>query len=294
MNACAVAQEPGWWPDWQLFGDALLGGLLLASVLPLLGIVLVLRQQMFVAAAIGQAANFGIATTMVGVAMVTGGHAHEVGAAAFGGLLAAVLASIAALRAMSARASTLEARSAWVFLVGGSASLLLLADAPHGAQALQRLFLSSLLAIEPRDLAALCVAAAVVIALALRFGHAVLAWAIDPRTAAAHGCRLLRMDLLVGSVLGSVLGLAMHTTGLVFTFGLTVLPVLAVRELAPSLRAVLFGAPLLGLAGQALAFGVAHRFDLPPGQVAVVVFGGIAALARAIAALSRSSLVRAP
>lgn len=292
MIAVAV-QEAGWWPAWELFGDALLGGLLLAAVLPLLGIVLVLRQQTFVAAAIGQAANFGIAVTMVMIAASTGGHAHEVGAALGGGLLAAVLASIAALRAMSARASTLEARSAFVFLVCGSGALLLLADAPHGAQALQRLFLSSLLAIGRGELLTVGFAAAVVLALAARHAHAVLAWAMDPRTTAAHGGRVLRMDVLVGCVLGLVLGLAMHVAGLVFTFGLTILPVLAVREVALSLRAVLLAAPVLGVVVQALAFALAHRFDLPPGQVAVVVAGGAVVLARGFASLSRWSSVRA-
>ena len=56
--------QGGWWPDWALFGDALATGAWLGVVLPWLGVLLLLRQQVFVAAAIGQAANLGVAGAM--------------------------------------------------------------------------------------------------------------------------------------------------------------------------------------------------------------------------------------
>ena len=52
------------------------------------------------------------------------------------------------------------------------------------------------------------------------------------------------------------------------------------RSWARSLRAVLLLAPLLGGAGLLLGFALAHRFDLPPGQVVVALLGALAALAR--------------
>jgi ABC-type Mn2+/Zn2+ transport system permease subunit len=57
------------------------------------------------------------------------------------------------------------------------------------------------------------------------------------------------------------------------------LPVLAARSLARSLRGVVVAAPVLGVAGEALAFAVAHRCDLPPGQVAVLCYAAFAGLA---------------
>ena len=77
-----IAQfEAGWWPSWELFGDTVVTGLLLGAVLPLFGVVLVLRQQMFVAAAIGQAANLGVAVVLaLGLgATHAGGHAGDDG-----------------------------------------------------------------------------------------------------------------------------------------------------------------------------------------------------------------------
>jgi len=281
----AGLQAPGFWPDWSLFGDAMLVGAMLAAVLPCFGALLVLRQQVFVAAAIGQAATFGFA-----VALAAGlGHAHGAGdghgrAAVVGlGALAAIATAIAALRAMSVRQSTLEARSAWVFLFGGSAAMVLLNDVPHGPQAVQRLFLSSLLTVAPTDVWLVGAGALLLVVVAMPLRRRLLLWAIDPWTAAAHGASLVRCDLLVGVVLGAWFAYAIAATGLVFTFGAAVLPVLAARSLGGSLRSVLLLAPTLGVVGLALSFALAHRFDLPPGQVFTAVQGALALLCRLLA-----------
>lgn len=284
MIGAAQDSGPGWWPDWQLFGDAMATGLLLSVVLPWFGVLLVLRQQLFVAAAIGQAANTGIAVAMAIAGAFGSLHLHGGDGGRWwllaSGSLFAMATAVAALRALSGSRSTLEARSAWVFLVGGAGAMVLLADAPHGLQELQRLFLSSLLAARPGDVwfgaGALLVTAAW---LALR-PRQLLAWALEPRTAAAHGLPVARLDVMAGGLVGLVIGQSILATGLVFTFGAVVLPVLAARELASSLRGLLLLAPLCGVLGQTLAFALAHRADLPPGQVAVVVFGALALLAR--------------
>lgn len=275
--AVVRAQQQGWWPDWSLFGDAMLVGLVLAAVLPCFGVLLVLRQQVFVAAAIGQAATFGFALALAcGVGHAHGGDAEGRAGVVAAGAVAAMSTTIAALRAMSARQTTLEARSAWVFLFGGSAAMLLLNDVPHGPQAVQRLFLSSLLTVAPYDVGLVLVGAVLLVAAALPLRRRLLLWAIDPWTAAAHGARPWRYDLLVGALLGAWFAHAIAATGLVFTFGAAVLPVLSARSLAGSLRAVLLLAPLLGAIGLGLAFALAHRLDLPPGQVFTAVQGALA------------------
>lgn len=277
-----LTQTNLWWPDFTLFGDALLVGFGLALLLPLFGVLLVLRQQVFVAAAIGQAATLGFAAALAsGIADAhAAGHQHDRLAVIGCSVAAAAATAIAALRAMSARRSTLEARSAFVFLFAGSAAMLLLNDVPHGPQAVQRLFLSSLLAVAPFDVWLVWGTTLATAALAWPRRRSLALWAIDPTTAAAHGGQVLARDLIVGSVLGAAFGYAIFATGLVFTFGAAVLPVLAARALAPSLRGVLLLAPLLGVAGLAAAFALAHRGDLPPGQVFTAVQGALALGAR--------------
>lgn len=279
----ALAHD-GWWPDWSLFGDALATGAWLGLVLPWLGVLLLLRQQVFVAAAIGQAANLGVALALAVAALLGACPLHVVGASSppwvvAASVLPAVVAAWAALRAGDGTRAAIEARSAAVFLVGSAGAMVALANQPHGAQELQRMFLSSLLAAGPAD-TALAATAAVVVAGALWLRpRALLAWAVDPRTARAHGVPTRALDLAAAVVVGVVVGQALLATGLLYTFAATTLPVFAARALAGSLRGVVLLAPAFGVGGQAAAFALAHRFDLPPGQVAVLVYAALAGLA---------------
>lgn len=285
MSAVLVPQS------WELFGDAILTGVLLAALLPLLGVLLVLRQQMFLALSVGQAANFGIAVALwLGFGAATG----DVGGLV-GGLVAAMLAAIAAMRALSLRATTLEARSAWIFLCAGSGAMLLLADAPHGMQQVQRLFLSSLLGASPQDpFVAGALLLVVVAGLSWRRQRLAL-WAMDPASAAAYGTSILGHDLLVGGFVGATIGFSIHATGLAFTFGCVVLPVLCARVFAPSLGAVVVLAPVVGVVGCGSGFLVADRVDLPPGQVTVVLLGGCVVVAEfVVAAWQRVRRLSAP
>lgn len=147
---------------------------------------------------------------------------------------------------------------------------------------MQRLFLSSLVTVEPHDVAVVASAAPLLLLLAWPRRRRLLLWAIDPLTAAAHGASLWRLDLIVGALLGATTGYAIFTTGLVFTFGAAVLPVLAARSLAPTLAAALWSAPAIGALGLAAAFALAHHFDLPLGQVFTALLGVIALLARGL------------
>ncbi|MCA8948852.1 MAG: metal ABC transporter permease [Planctomycetes bacterium] len=268
--------------SWELFGDAILTGVLLSALLPLLGAILVLRHQIFLAAAIAQSGNLGIA---VGIALGLGGHAH--GSDVHGhatetvlGLLFAAATGALAMRALTAAASSLEARAVWTFLFASSAALLLLNDAPHGRQEIQRLMLSSLLGASRADVA---IAAALLALSVAAFGwrrRALLLWATDPESAAAYGHRTAVWDLVVGGWIGIAIGFAIHSSGLPFAFGGAVLPVLFARAVTRTLRGTLLVAPLFGAASFGVAFVAGDRLDLPPGQCTVALQAIAAAAAR--------------
>lgn len=266
---------------WELFGDAVATGVLLAAALPWFGVVLVLRQQLFLAAAIGQGANLGIAVALwAGLGGAAVGAAHDESVALGAGVCAGAATAIAAMRALSRRGSSLEARAAWMFLCGGSGAMLLLADAPHGLQEVQRLQLSSLLGASASDVWVSAGLVSIAAAALWRWRRLLLAWAMDPATVQAHGGSVLRLDVLVGGAIGGAIGFSIHATGLPFTFGVAVLPVLLLRELAGSLAAVLGWAPVVGAGGFLAAFWLADRADLPPGQATVVLLGAAVVAAR--------------
>ncbi len=265
---------------WELFGTAIATGALLAALLPLLGVLLVLRHQMFLAASIGQAATLGIAVaSWFGAG---GGHGDTSFASIAAGLALAMAAAMAAMRALSVRDAAFEARAAWTFLFSGSASMLLLANAPYGAHGIQRLVLSSVLGASPTDVAGAAVLLAIAIAALVVRRRRLLAWAIDPPFAQVAGVPVLAYDLLVGAFAGASIGFAIQAAGLTFTFGATVLPVLVARSFAGSLVQVLWIAPSIGVAAFAGGFWLGDRADVPPAQAAVVVAAAAVPLAGAI------------
>jgi len=105
-------------------------------------------------------------------------------------------------------------------------------------------------------------------------------WAIDPLSARVYGVNMAWLDLLVAAAIGTTLAFAIHVAGLPFAFATAILPVLAARELAGSLRTVAWLAPLLGAGGFAIGWWWATAQDLPPGQCAVLIHAAMAVVAR--------------
>lgn len=268
--------------SFALFADAVLTGTLLAAMLPLLGILLALRRQLFLGAAIAQSGGLGIAVALaLGLgAEGAGSHAHDPVWPLVFGLVASALTSVFALRALTAGSPTVEERAAFGFLLGGSASLLLVANSPHGSHEVQRLMLSSLLGATRTDTTITAALLVLTAGMGLRYRRTLLLWAIDPSAARAHGLPTARIDLAVGVWIGGALGFSLHSTGLPFTFGCAVLPVLCARELARSLAGTIVLAPVIGAAAFGAAWWLGDRYDLPPGQCVVVVLAVCAAIAR--------------
>lgn len=270
---------------WALFHDACLVALFLAALLPLCGIVLVLRQQLFLSAAVGQSATLCIALGLgLGLApAMAPGHSHDESFRLLLAILGGSLTAIVAMRALSTNGPQVEARSAWMFLAGSSLSVLVSTRDPHGLEEVKALTLSSILGVSPLD--SWLAGGLLLVTLLLMWWRrrSVLLWAMDPVTTLVHGSSVLALDLLVGGWIGVATGFAIHATGLMFAFGLSVLPVLVARALATSLRSMLWLAPTLGVLVTAASLVLADQQDLPPGQVAV---GGLVLLLPVASALS--------
>lgn len=279
--------------DWitdgfALFRDAWLTAILLGALLPLLGIVLVLRRQMFLGAAMGQASalGFALALSLGPAASPEDGHAHD-GIMLVTGALAAIGLAIHALRSHVAKGGNLEARSVVVFLLGACASMLALARDPHGLHEVMRLQSSSLLGASATDVE---VAASLLLTTVCLWWGArapLILWAIDPKQALLQGLHPARFDVVVGIWLGSSVAFALHATGLPYTFGMLVLPVLLARERTASVATVLWLAPVLGVAFAVFGLLLAHHpaVDWPPGQTVVALLAtaiGLRALVHAV------------
>ncbi|MEB2283509.1 MAG: hypothetical protein B6D46_07045 [Polyangiaceae bacterium UTPRO1] len=267
--------------SWPLFHDAYLAGWSIALLLALLGVVVVTRDQIFFGAAVAQASVLGIA-----VAIYVGGSpalarcawcgddwAHTL----VGGLFA--VAGALATAAAQPRRETPEAITGWVFLTGSCFAVLLLAHSPHGMDEINRLLASTIIgagAVDVAVLAGLFMLAAVATALWSAPLRLVL---MDPEMASAVGVRVAVWNRALAIGLGAAMGIAIHVSGVVFSFGLLVLPALVTKQLCREVGQMLWASPLVGLAAAIAGFVVANDRDLPPGQAVVAILCALLAAA---------------
>ena len=259
--------------SWPLFANAYLSGWLIAVLLGLLGVVVVTRDQIFLGAAVSQASVLGIA-----VAISVGGlpalaecawcnddwtHTVAGGLFAVGG---AVLTATA-----RPRRETHESLTGWLFLTTSSAAILLLAHSPHGMDEINRLLASTIIGAEPLDVALFATLLSVVVAATVRLHAPLRLLLVDREMASAVGMRVRIWDLALAATLGLAMGLAIHVSGVVYSFGFLVLPALVAKNVCREVRSMLWVSPLVGLAAAVVGFVVANDLDLPPGQAAVGV-----------------------
>src|SRR5204863_460943 len=76
-------------------------------------------------------------------------------------------------------------------------------------------------------------------------------------------------------VLGVALGVSIASAGTLYSFGCLVLPALIARSWCRTLASMFLVAPAIALVATISAFIWANGHDLPPGQLAVAMLGGL-------------------
>ncbi len=259
--------------SWALFQHAYLAGWMIALLLGLLGVVVVTRDQIFLGAAVSQASVLGIA-----IAVAVGGLplladctwcADDWTHTLAGGIFAIAGSMLTATATLERE--THESLTGWVFLTSSCFAVLLLAHSPHGMDEINRLLASTIIGAAPADVA-IFAAFLTLTAIATARLHAPLRLVLmDPEMARAVGVRVDTWNRALAIALGAAIGLAIHVSGVVFSFGCLVLPALVAKNLCRELGQMLWVSPLVGLAAAVVGFVVANDRDLPPGQAAVAI-----------------------
>ncbi|MBM4015566.1 MAG: iron chelate uptake ABC transporter family permease subunit [Planctomycetes bacterium] len=267
----------GFLDAWPLFGDSWLSLWLIALQLAAVGVFLVVRDRIFVGAAVAQSATFGIA-----VALCLGSEWSADGSFWRGDRFLALVAGAFAVgaslliargggRTAGRRGAGSEAVAGFVFLAGSSGALLVIAHSPHGVDDVERLFAASGLGAAATDVALFGALAVLTLGLVVWRRRQLLLLALDPVTAAALGVDR-RLELLLAAWLGLLLGQSMRLSGLLYAFGCLVLPGLIARAACPALLPMVIVAPLVGVAasvGGALV-GQAGDFNQAPATVGLL------------------------
>lgn len=260
--------------SWTLFRDSYLTGWLIAVLLPLLGVLVVARDQIFLGAAVSQASLLGIAAALrlvsaLGLAPLSWLDPDTFVSSVAG--LAAVLAALFTARGGMRSGDSHESITGFVFLLGASGAVLLMAHSPHGMEEIHRLLASTIIGATQGDVAVFAALVLATTALVVRSKPELLLLVMDPEMARSVGMRVDRWNLGLAVWLGLVVGLSNRVAGAIFTFGCLVLPALTARSLCREVRTMFVVAPVVGLGSAVVAFVLAHGLDYPPGQTAAVL-----------------------
>lgn len=258
----------------------LLACVLLALILPALGLHVLARGVIFVDLALAQIAALGQS-----VAFLLGAEAGDPAAYAWSlgfALLGAALFSFLWDRSHSVLQ---EAFIGIAFALATAAALLLLANAPHGAEHVQHTLSGEALGwVTLRELAVLAVS----------FGGAGLfLWLArdalnlvshDPRKARRRGHRVKLWDFAFYAAFGVVVTTAVRASGVLAVFSFLIVPAVCATLLGATGARRLRWAWGLGIAVSAAGAALSYHLDWPMGATLVCVFGVLVA---AVSALTR-------
>jgi zinc/manganese transport system permease protein len=244
-----------------LFRVPLAAGLLLALVLPALGVLLRLRGEWLAALGLAHlAAASALAGLAVGVPAVLGGPLGAVAGALANGL-------------GRARGNTAYA---FMILIGWTTTLLIAANTPLGA-AIGHALVDGQLYLAGRVQLAAAIALALAAALSLPWLTPRLVRArFLPRHEVANRLPAWRWHLGFDLLVALAMAVGTGTVGLMGAFALVFVPAWIAFRLAAGWRSALLLATGTGLAGYLLAFALALGLDQPFGPVLVAVLAGLA------------------
>ncbi|WP_370942000.1 metal ABC transporter permease [Amycolatopsis sp. cg5] len=229
--------------------------------LPIVGVIIIGLDIMPVRFAMMHVALLGIA-----VGLLTG----------LDPLVCAIVAcglSGAALTPLAGKPSGLSGAMGLLMSLAIAAALLVLSVSGVNAAGAFELLWGSILATRPGDVVLLGVLAVVVPGLFLMRRRQLALLLHDRELAAVSGVRVDRLTLVLLVVVAVSVAGAIRLTGALLVDALTLLPALAARRLAHSLRAMAFWAVGIGISVNLAGFVVALVFDWPPGPVLVLVAG---------------------
>ena len=263
---------------WELFQDPVLAAVLAGATLGWLGVFVVLRRMVFVAATLSQAAGLGVALAFWSTIHLGWGPPPFVGAV-LAALAAGAVASIRPERLFVSRDGLL----AFTWLVAGAGVVLVGDHIAQEAHDIAGILFGSAVLVRPEDLAVLGGVSALALGVAAAAHRGLLFAAWDPEAARIQGLpvRLLDLTLLVLVTLAA--SAATRALGALPVFAFSVLPGLSAVLLAPRVNLAFLLALGLGAAAGGLGYLAAFLLELPVGasQAAVAALPVVPALALA-------------
>ena len=255
----------------------LLLSLVLTGIHTYLGLHVLARKIIFVDLALAQIAALGAT-----VAFMLGYPPQTM--AAYGYSLLFTLAGALLLsfsRAWTGGKISQEAVVGVIYVVSAAAALLLVDQAPQGAEHLKQILVGSLLTATPHDLAKLTGLYALIGALHWVCRRPLLRITFEHDEPGHGALKTWWWDFVFYALFGVVVTSSVAVAGVLLVFSFLIIPAAIGTLYAGRLGAALAIGWIAGGVASAAGLGVSYAWDLPTGAALVCVFGAVLALAAA-------------
>ncbi|MDR7418127.1 MAG: metal ABC transporter permease [Armatimonadota bacterium] len=242
---------------------ALLAGVMIGTIAPLIGVFIVLRRLSLIADTLSHVALAGVAA---GILLKTYPIA---------GALAAVLAGAVGIERLRVSGRLFGEAALAVFLSGGFAVAVVLISLANGFNVdLFSYLFGAITVVQPRDLWVILVLGLVVLAHVVLLYKELFAIAFDEEGARVQGVPVDALNLMLTTLVAVTVVVAMRIVGILLTSALLVIPALTALRLARSFHETLVIAVLCSLT--AVLVGMVTSFYLNIAAGGAIVFAALA------------------
>lgn len=258
----------------------LLGLLCVAGLHVYLGLHVVEREVIFVDLSLAQMAVLGAA-----VASLWGMEAGDAGTYAIALSFTVIGAATFSLTRSERGRVPQEAIIGIVYAVAAAATVLILNNAPHGAEHIRDVLVGQLLAVEASDVLRLAVLYGVLGALHAVWRRKLLLISHDPVAARAQGVNVEAWDFLFYVTFGLTVTASVELCGVLVVFSYLIVPSVIALLFAEHVGTRLVIGWIVAALASVLGMLTSVGLSAPPGASVVCVFGALLALAGAAHAL---------
>ena len=258
MDAAPTLAE--FFAAWDLFRAPALTGALAGMMLGCLGVYVVLRRMVFLAATVSQAASFGVALAYLLGLSALGTLAPTLGALVLTFITLYVIASDT-----SHEQHRRDALLGFMFLASAAGTLVVGTRIVEEIQDIESVLFGTAVAVLPYDFRLMIGLACSIIAIQLWGWRGFSAVSFDRVGARVRQLPVKGLELTLFGCLGVALAVSTRVLGALPTFAFTVLPALAAINVAPNLRWSLLVAALLGSISGFGGYLFAFLFEFPVG-----------------------------
>ena len=255
---------------WEVMALPFAECLVLVGIHSYLGLHVLRRQVIFEDLALAQIAALG--TT---IAFLFHIDPLSKGAYVFSLLATFLGAAVFSLTRFRKERIPQEAIIGLVYALAAAVGILIVAQAPHGAEHIQKILTGSLLWVKGEEVAAAAVVYSVVGIFHYVFRHKFMAISDDPERARADGINVRLWDFLFYMSFGLVITHSVRTAGVLLVFVFLVVPAIMALMITSRLRTQLFIGWGVGVAVSMGGLALSYSRDSATGPTVVSLYGAV-------------------